>query len=119
MNKRFFLSLVLCLGTTVAFACTNLIVPKGASKDGSVFCTYSADDYGMFQGLAHYPRAKHAAGTMRKIYDWDTNVYHGEIEEAAETYNVVGNINEWQLTIAETTFGGRALLFLIAILFQK
>lgn len=107
MNKRFFLSLVLCLGTTVAFACTNLIVPKGASKDGSVFCTYSADDYGMFQGLAHYPRAKHAAGTMREIYDWDTNVYHGEIEEAAETYNVVGNINEWQLTIAETTFGGR------------
>lgn len=107
MNKRFFLSLVLCLGTTVAFACTNLIVPKGASRDGSVFCTYSADDYGMFQGLAHYPRAKHAAGTMRKIYDWDTNVYHGEIEEAAETYNVVGNINEWQLTIAETTFGGR------------
>ncbi|MBQ7662200.1 MAG: C69 family dipeptidase [Prevotella sp.] len=107
MNKRFFLSLVLCLGTTVAFACTNLIVPKGASKDGSVFCTYSADDYGMFQGLTHYPRAKHAAGTMRKIYDWDTNVYHGEIEEAPETYNVVGNINEWQLTIAETTFGGR------------
>lgn len=107
MNKRFLFSLALVFGATVSFACTNLIVPKGASKDGSVFCTYSADSYGMFQKLAHYPRAKHAPGTMRKIYDWDTNVYHGEIAEASETYNVVGNINEWQLTIAETTFGGR------------
>lgn len=88
-------------------ACTNFIVGKKASKDGSVLCTYSADDYGMFQGLAHYPAAKHTKGEMRKIFDWDTNVYHGEIPEALETYNVIGNINEYQVTIGETTFGGR------------
>ena len=50
-----------------------------------------------------FPAGKHAKGEMRKIYDWDTNKYHGEIPEAAETYNVIGNINEWQVTIGETT----------------
>ncbi len=90
-----------------ASACTNFIVAKGASTDGSVICTYNADDYGMFQNLCHYPAAKHASGEMRKIIDWDTNAYHGEIPEAPETYNVIGNINEYQVTIGETTYGGR------------
>ena len=90
-----------------ALACTNFIVGKKASVDGSVICSYSADSYGMFQGLVHYPAAKHPKGTMRKVYDWDTNKYGGEILEAEETYYVIGNINEWQLTIGETTFGGR------------
>jgi dipeptidase len=90
-----------------ALACTNFIVGKKASKDGSVICSYSADSYGMFQGLVHRPAAKHAKGEMLKIYDWDTNKYHGEIPEAEETWNVIGNINEWQVTIGETTFGGR------------
>ena len=90
-----------------AEACSNFIVGKKASVDGSVMCSYSADDYGMFQNLCHYPAAKHAKGEMRKIYDWDTNKYHGEIPEAAQTYSVIGNINEWQVTIAETTYGGR------------
>ncbi len=90
-----------------ASACTNFIVAKGASTDGSVICTYNADDYGMFQNLCHYPAAKHAPGEMRKIIDWDTNAYHGEIPEAPETYNVIGNINEYQVTIGETTYGGR------------
>ncbi len=90
-----------------AMACTNFIVGKKASKDGSVICSYSADSYGMFQGLVHYPAAKHPKGSMRKVYDWDTNKYLGEIAEAEETYNVIGNINEWQVTIGETTFGGR------------
>ena len=88
-------------------ACTNFIVGKKASADGSVICSYNADDYGMFQYLCHYPAAKHAKGEMRKIFDWDTNKYHGEIPEAAETYNVIGNINEYQVTIGETTYGGR------------
>lgn len=92
---------------TYAMGCTNFIVGKKASSDGSVICSYSADDYGMFQSLCHFPAAKHAKGEMRKVYDWDTNVYHGEIPEAEETYNVVGNINEYQVTIGETTFGGR------------
>ncbi len=90
-----------------AMACTNFIVGKKASKDGSVICSYSADSYGMFQGLVHYPAARHPKGTMRDVRDWDTNKYLGQIAEAEETYNVIGNINEWQVTIGETTFGGR------------
>lgn len=88
-------------------ACTNFIVGKAASKDGSVICTYNADDYGMFIGLCHYSAAKHAKGEMRKVIDWDTKEYHGEIPEAPETYKVIGNINEYQVTIGETTYGGR------------
>ena len=90
-----------------AMACTNFIVGKNASVDGSVICSYNADSYGAFMRLYHYPAAKHQKGDMRKIYEWDTNKYLGEIPEAEETYNVVGNINEWQVTIGETTYGGR------------
>lgn len=107
MRKLLFIISCLLLGVLGASACTNFIVGKKASVDGSVFCSYSADDYGMFIGLCHYPAAKHPKGTMRKIYDWDTKEYHGEIPEAAETYNVIGNINEYQVSIGETTFGGR------------
>ena len=110
MNKIFASALmaVAMMGcVSEAEACSNFIVGKNASVDGSVMCSYSADDYGMFQYLCHYPAAKHAKGEMRKIYDWDSNKYHGEIPEAAETYNVIGNINEWQVTIGETTYGGR------------
>jgi len=112
MKKLIISSLVavlspLTLYLSPASACTNYIVGKKASADGSVICSYSADSYGMFQGLVHYPAAKHPKGTMRQVYDWDTNKYGGEILEAEETYNVIGNINEWQVTIGETTFGGR------------
>lgn len=106
MRKLTLITAMLAVAGYVA-ACTNFIVGKKASADGSVMCTYSADDYGMYQTLCHYPAAKHAKGEMRKVYDWDTNEYHGEIPEAPETYNVVGNINEYQVTIGETTFGGR------------
>lgn len=101
--------LLLAFGANIqqASACTNFIVGKRASVDGSVICTYNADDYGLFIGLRHYAAGKHKAGTMRDIYDWDTNEYHGQIPEAAETYNVIGNINEYQVTIGETTYGGR------------
>lgn len=105
--RKLFLSLLLCAGVINVLACTNFIVGKKASADGSVMCTYSADDYGMFLGLCHYPAGKHAKGEMLQIYDWDTKEYHGQIPQAAETYNVIGNINEYQVTIGETTFGGR------------
>lgn len=105
--RKLFLSLLLCTGVINALACTNFIVGKKASADGSVMCTYSADDYGMFLGLCHYLAGKHAKGEMLQIYDWDTKEYHGQIPQAAETYNVIGNINEYQVTIGETTFGGR------------
>jgi dipeptidase len=106
MRKHILTALFLTIAAA-ASACTNFIVGKGASVDGSVMCTYNADDYGMFIGLAHYAAGSHPKGTMRKIIDWDTKKYHGEIPEAPQTYNVIGNINEFQVTIGETTYGGR------------
>ena len=109
LNKilRVALPSLFALSFAEAEACTNLIVGKKASVDGSVMVSYNADDYGMFSGLCHYPAGVHAKGEMRKIFDWDSGVYHGEIPEAPVTYNVIGNINEYQLSIAETTYGGR------------
>ena len=107
MYKQIFFSVLMAVSPLGADCCTNLIVGKDASTDGSVMCTYSADDYGMFQNLCHYPAARHPKGTMRQVYDWDTNAYNGQIPESPVTYNVIGNINEYQVTIAETTFGGR------------
>lgn len=104
--KAFFTAAFLTMATAAA-ACTNFIVAKSASTDGSVMCTYNADDYGMFIGLAHYAAGTHQKGEMRKVIDWDTKKYHGEIPEAPVTYNVIGNINEFQVTIGETTYGGR------------
>ena len=96
------------LGVAVyAAACTNFIVGKNASTDGSVFCSYNADDYGLFTGLCHYPAGTHAKDEKRWIYDYDTAKCHGWIPEAPVTYNVIGNINEYQVSIGETTFGGR------------
>ena len=106
MKRIILLTIELAIASYMA-ACTNFIVGKAASVDGSVICSYNADSYGAFMSLAHYPAAKHQKGDMRKIFEWDTNKYLGEIPEAAETYNVVGNINEWQVTIGETTYGGR------------
>lgn len=105
--KSLVLSAAMLLASSGAFACSNLIVGKKASVDGSVMVSYNADDYGMFGYLCHYPAGTHHKGTMRAIYDWDSGVYHGEIEEAPVTYNVIGNINEFQLSIGETTYGGR------------
>ncbi len=105
--KRILLLATVMMAGVYALACTNFIVGKKASVDGSVICSYNADSYGAFMWLYHYPAGKHAKGEMRKIYEWDTNKYLGEIPEAEETYNVIGNINEWQVTIGETTYGGR------------
>lgn len=105
--KRIVLVVFLLVSYYSSWACTNFIVGKKASADGSVICSYNADDYGLFIGLCHYHAGKHEKGSVRKIYDWDTNVYHGQIPEAEVTYNVIGNINEYQVSIGETTFGGR------------
>lgn len=105
--KRIVLVVSLLVSYFSSWACTNFIVGKKASADGSVICSYNADDYGLFIGLCHYPAGKHEKGSVRKIYDWDINVYHGQIPEAEVTYNVIGNINEYQVSIGETTFGGR------------
>lgn len=106
LRKLLLLSAFLGL-VDMANACTNFIVGKKASADGSVICTYNADDYGLFINLCHYPAGTHPKGIMRKIFNWDTNKYQGVIPEAPQTYNVIGNINEFQVSIAETTYGGR------------
>ena len=92
------------------WACTNFLVGKKASTDGSVMISYSADSYGMFGWLCHLPAATHEAGAMRQIFDWEDGSYNGSIKEVKQTYNVIGNINEHQVTIGETTFGGRSEL---------
>ena len=109
MNMKSIFSLILMLALSVAssLACTNLIVGKNASADGSTIVSYSADSYGLFGELYHYPAGIHKKGTMVDVYEWDTGKYLGQIEQARQTYNVIGNMNEYQLTIAETTFGGR------------
>ena len=108
MMKKIILSLSAILFAVIAGnACTNFLVGKKASKDGSVFISYSADSYGMSGFVAHFPAAVHPEGAMRDVYDWDTGVFLGRIPEARVTYNVLGNINEHQVAIAETTFGGR------------
>ena len=107
MKKLFLTAVTLLAAITSGMACTNLIVGKAASADGSVIVSYSADSYGMFGYLCHYPAAVHPEGAMREVYDWDSGKFLGRIPEARQTYNVVGNINEHQVTIAETTFGGR------------
>lgn len=90
-----------------AIACTSFLVGKHASTDGSTIISYNADSYGMFGRLNYYPAARHAKGTMRRIVDGDTNHFYGVIPEAPQTYAVMGYINEHQLAITETTFGGR------------
>ena len=107
MKKLMTVALLLTAFVMQGWACTNLIVGKNASADGSVIVSYSADSYGMFGFLCHYSAATYPAGAMRDIYEWDTGKFLGQIKEAKQTYNVVGNINEFQVTIAETTFGGR------------
>lgn len=107
MKKTILTIAAVACSTAVSLACTNFIVGKKASVDGSVMCTYNADSYGAFFNLYHSPAGKHAKGEMVDIYDWDTFKFHGQIPQVEETYNVIGNINEYQVTIGETTYGGR------------
>ena len=98
---------IFAAGGASALACTNLIAGKKATVDGSVMMTYSADSHNLYGALHHAKAAKHPKGAMRQIRDWDTNRPLGAIPEAAETYNVVGNMNEHQVAIGESTWGGR------------
>lgn len=107
-HLRLFISVVFILiYFTETNACTNFLVTKGASKDGSTMISYTADSYGMYGELYHFAAAKYHDGAMLDVYEWDTGRFLGKIKQARETYNVVGNMNEFQVTIGETTFGGR------------
>jgi len=91
-------------------ACTNFLITKGASKDGSTMISYSADSHVLYGELYYWPAMKYKPGTMVDVYEWDSGKFLGTIEQAAATYSVVGNINEHQLAIGETTYGGRGEL---------
>jgi dipeptidase len=88
-------------------ACTNFLITKGASKDGSVMITYSADSHVLYGELYYWPSRNWPAGSMVDIYEWDTGKYLGKIPQVAHTFSVVGNMNQHQVSIGETTFGGR------------
>ena len=94
-----------------AFACTNFLVGKDASSDGSTMVSYAADSYGMFGFLHFAPAQDWPEGAMREVKDWDTGRPLGQIPQVAHTYTVVGNMNENQVTIGETTWGGREALW--------
>jgi dipeptidase len=93
-----------------SMACTNFLVTKGASKDGSVMITYSADSHVLYGELYFWPAKKWPAGSMLDVYEWDTGKFMGRIPQISQTYSVVGNMNQHQLSIGETTFGGRSEL---------
>lgn len=106
--RKILLSIVLLTSSSLhSFACTNLLVGKNASTDSSTMITYSADSYTLYGELYHWAAQKHKKGDMLQVFNWDSGKYMGEITQVEQTYNVVGNINEHQLSIAETTFGGR------------
>ena len=106
------LSLILMtfLVSEKSHACTNFLITKGATKDGSTMITYSADSHVLYGELYFWPAAQYKPGTMVDVYEWDTGKFLGKIEQAPVTYSVVGNINQFQLAIGETTYGGRGEL---------
>jgi len=109
MNKMGFCFLIIMLFfiSKPALSCTNFIITSGASSNGSTMITYSADSYYTYGDLVHYPAAEYPEGAMLDVYEWDTGKYLGKIKQARKTYNVVGNMNEYQVVIGETTFEGR------------
>jgi dipeptidase len=88
-------------------ACTNYLITKGATVDGSTMITYAADSHELYGEVYYTPARDHAPGAMRDIYEWDTNKYLGQIKEVPHTYAVVGLMNENQVSVGETTWGGR------------
>ena len=97
----------LLLSGVEAIACTGLLVGKKASIDGSVMISYAADSHGLYGEMYHWPAATWPKGATLDVVEWDTGKPLGTIAQVERTYNVVGNMNEHQLAITESTFGGR------------
>lgn len=104
------LSIIIAVWAIPAAACTNYLVTKGASADGSTMISYSADSHELYGELYHWPARDHVPGSMLDIYEWDTGKYLGQIKQVAHTYSVVGLMNEHQVAVGETTWGGRSEL---------
>ena len=109
--RKFFLSAAIVAATALSAvetdACTNVLVTPGASADGSSLVSYAADSHALYGELYYRPAAVYPNGTMLDIYEWDTGKFLGSIPQVAVTYQTVGNMNEHQLIITETTYGGR------------
>lgn len=105
------ISASLFLPEQISKACTNFIITSGASRDGSVMITYSADSHVLYGELYYWPARNWPKGTMVDVYEWDTGKFMGKISQIPRTYSVVGNMNQHQLSIGETTFGGRPELY--------
>jgi len=99
--------LALVANFQVSLGCTNFLITKGASVDGSTMITYAADSHTLYGELYFQPARDNAPGALRDIYEWDTGTFLGRIPELEHTYSVVGNMNEFQVSIGETTYGGR------------
>jgi len=104
------LVLAAVLSAAPATACTSFLISKGASADGSTMISYAADSHVLYGELYHWPARNHLPGSMLDIFEWDTGDYLGQIPQVAQTYSVVGLINEHQVSIGETTWGGRKAL---------
>ena len=107
MKKYFFALFAICISGIHADACTSLLAGKAATADGSTMITYNADSYVLYGELYMQPAADYPAGTMVDVYEWDTQKYLGQIEQVEHTYATVGNMNEHQLAIAESTWSSR------------
>ncbi|NLJ06807.1 MAG: dipeptidase [Sphingobacteriales bacterium] len=108
MKRKISLFLLFTLFVSlISDACTNYIVTRGASADGSTFITYSADSHVLYGELYYKPARDYPENAMMRIYEWDSGKFLGEIKQVRHTYSVVGNMNEYQVSIGETTFGGR------------
>ena len=108
--KKLIFTLAFALGAITSYACTNFIVTKGASTDGSVMVTYAADSHQLYGALYYTPKGKFKPGSMLRVEEWDTGKYLGEIAQIPQTYTTVGNMNEHSLIITETTYGGLSQL---------
>ena len=98
------------LATTPGWTCTNFLITKGASTDGSTIITYAADSHSLYGELYYTPAREHRPGEMLRVYEWDTGRYLLDIPQVPRTFSVVGNMNEHQVSIGETTYGGREKL---------
>ena len=103
-KETILLSVFLMAGNLTGWSCTNFLVTKGASKNGSSMITYAADSHVLYGELYYWPAADWPSGTTLEVREWDTGKFLGKIPQVAHTYSVVGNMNEHQVSIGETTY---------------
>lgn len=107
MKFKLLILLISLFVVQVSKPCTNFLISRGATIDGSTMITYSADSHTLYGELYYFPAMNYPDGSFVDVYDWDTGKLIGRIRQVTHTFSVVGNMNEYQVSIGETTFGGR------------